>query len=1030
MRPMKTGERAVHAMRSELGIGRVTHFYGDGRCDLVFDGVSFSGIPLSSVHSVEAELVLAELDGLLADFKYDQASANYVDHYQPYLSEPEFRDRLAKAVSAQEAARIASERARLLGELDGLLDRNCFDQADQHYLNQCCSWYSRLAYDDRRAIAVRSNEIVEAYAGSSLQELDSLYLDWGDPRFAPAEFAQMKVPKVLLRMARLGMPLDEEQLLACARPERHRLIRARAGSGKTRTLAAIAALSIHDESLTADQVLVLAFNKKAAREIGDRVRSAAGVAEFRNARTFHSLAWHLADHADRSLIFDDGNLEPSRQKQVGFVERILASIMNPAFREFLYEFFRRELEQLDRLGSGLSGQEYLTFRRAMTNYTLGGDAVKSNGEKFVADFLFEHGIEYAYEKVYSWSKDDRLQGGIYRPDFSILHSGKDYVLEHWAIDPDSPYSQLPSWWEMSARDYRSQILDKRAFWADRGVRLIETHTGMLTQGREAFEARLRDLLEEASILCHKLPHYLLVERVASAPRNVSRMSGLFLQFISRAKKRGWSVDAVAAVVGENPDPEPRNRVFHEMAIRAYAAYAEQLTDEQKMDFDDLLVSAAETVGKRGGTARLKLDRNQSIALSDLRWVLIDEFQDFSELYYRLIDAILQANPSIRVTAVGDDWQAINGFAGAQLTFFERFDEFFPGAGEATITMNRRSGRAIVDSGNQLMWGKGRPARASKDFDGEITLVCVDKVWPEDGSIYLQLATTEREQGRLSVSFELARALKACVDCIVESIYVDAELGLRWMPRILLLARTSRAYNLTLSDFRDRLVRALRLRSDLPELANFSARGGRPNDDAELDLIQAMTAHKAKGKEADTVIVLQATANQFPLVHADNQLFGPFGVDGANVLAEERRLFYVAVTRAEYRLMLLTETGNMSPYIAEMVPKDRAQDPAVDGSVSATGDIASRIALCLGASDQQELIRRNISPQALRAWSELQSAGLGVPTPGYSLSGSLQAELAWPDACPPTAILTGTHERFADQWRARGWLPVVSPVERG
>ena len=100
----------------------------------------------------------------------------------------------------------------------------------------------------------------------------------------------------------------------------------------------------------------------------------------------HSLAWQLADHAGRELIFDDGNLSPSRRKQTGFVERLIGSIMNPAFRETLYDFFRHELEQLDRLGSNLSIDEYFTFRRSITDYTLAGETVKSNGEKIIADF--------------------------------------------------------------------------------------------------------------------------------------------------------------------------------------------------------------------------------------------------------------------------------------------------------------------------------------------------------------------------------------------------------------------------------------------------------------------------------------------------------------------------------------------------------------------------------------------------------------------------------------------------------------------
>ncbi len=80
------------------------------------------------------------------------------------------------------------------------------------------------------------------------------------------------------------------------------------------------------------------------------------------------------------------------------------------------------------------------------------------------------------------------------------------------------------------------------------------------------------------------------------------------------------------------------------------------------------------------------------------------------------------------------------------------------------------------------------------------------------------------------------------------------------------------------------------------------------------MVTAITAHGSKGQEAHTVIILDATQRQFPKVHPDNLLFRPFGVTPKAVLDEERRLFYVAMTRAEHRLFVLTEKGDESPYL--------------------------------------------------------------------------------------------------------------------
>jgi DNA helicase-4 len=876
------------------------------------------------------------------------------------------------------------------------------------------------AYDgpSERARAVR--EWMQGYPKSSLSRLDEQH-PHRFPELSAEDYARLKLPKLRVRLARLGLPLNDEQLLACARPERHRLIRARAGSGKTRTLAAQAALAIHDESLDPNQVLVLAFNKKAAAEIGERIRNAAGIAEFKNARTFHSLAWQLADHAGRDLIFDDGNLSPSRRKLTGFVERLIESIMNPAFREQLYEFFRHELEQLDCLGSTLSKEDYTSFRRSLADYTLGGETVKSNGEKFIADFLFEHGVSYKYEQVWSWDVTNRLRGLPYRPDFCIINDGRDFVLEHWAINPDDPAAEVPTWWETTTSEYREQIKAKREFWATRGISLLETHSEMLTEGREAFEQRLTSIFKESGFRIKRLPHEELVRRVTEAPRTVSRMAALFVQFISRAKKRGWKPKDVVSILQSSPDPEPRNRVFHEMAAHAYAMYERRLTEISAIDFDDLLISAAECVKLDGPTARLLLDRNDSIAIGDLRWILIDEFQDFSELYYRLISEILNVNPNIRIVSVGDDWQAINGFAGAQLTFFSRFSQCFAGAGTAAISTNRRSGRAIIGAANKLMVGCGVPALAHHKWHGRISTVMIDKIRLEGESSYVQVATRTRDDGGRTVNWELAKALKACSDFIAESAFSLPKDNTRWLPTVLILARTDRAYGTTLADFGRRLETVLVSHPDLQDLASRICVGNPPQWDAAVRSIEVMTVHKAKGKEADTVIVLEAVSRQFPKLHADNQLFGPFGVTAADVLAEERRLFYVALTRAEHRLMLLSESGKESPY-QDAMRGDQLAEVRVDHSVgSSLGDAEIDVlSAYLDRIDRSVLVSHNISCAAKRAWEHSAELLAKLPEVGFSLGDDLHAELAWPDLKPPVAVLTGQHRAYAASWTEAGW----------
>ena len=79
----------------------------------------------------------------------------------------------------------------------------------------------------------------------------------------------------------------------------------------------------------------------------------------------------------------------------------------------------------------------------------------------------------------------------------------------------------------------------------------------------------------------------------------------------------------------------------------------------------------------------------------------------------------------------------------------------------------------------------------------------------------------------------------------------------------------------------------------------------------------MTAHTAKGQEEEAVVVLDASERNFPKIHPDNLLYEIFDVTPAEVLAEERRLFYVAVSRAGEMLWILTEANTVSQYVKKI-----------------------------------------------------------------------------------------------------------------
>jgi len=326
---------------------------------------------------------------------------------------------------------------------------------------------------------------------------------------------------------------------------------------------------------------------------------------------------------------------------------------------------------------------------------------------------------------------------------------------------------------------------------------------------------------------------------------------VFTQFIQKAKKLEMSVEEIEEKINNF---ESKN--FLRLANKIYKEYSECLRRDNFLDFDDLLTKAIEIIEKTKGGCKVR-----GTKLNGLKYLLIDEYQDFSKLFYNLIQAIRKYNPEIKLFCVGDSWQAINGFAGSDLKYFNNFIKYFDDSGVAYLLTNYRSKKEIIDCGNRFMLGENRSFNYQDNAGGEVIVRSVDSGNSTNGY------------------------LKLCAEIIASNPNKS----------IAILHRKNEINNITLESFYKRLIK----------LGNARNR------------IIISTVHKFKGQEADVVIILQATKKLFPLVHPYNDLFKIFGQSDQDILDEEKRLFYVAITRAKEKLFILTERGDESEYL-EMI----------------------------------------------------------------------------------------------------------------
>ena len=742
--------------------------------------------------------------------------------------------------------------------------------------------------------------------------------------------------------------LDNEQALAVALDSEYILTQARAGSGKTRALSSKIVYLIEHEHYSEDSILALAFNTDVPKSINGRTGELLKQHSFlpegskvNIAKTFHKVA--------RDIVRPRGEIIAGYDR-TALIQAVISDLQarNPWFKYKVYEAFKKESFQVG--GKDFSDEESLYFYiRGAQHETLNGETVKSLGEKWIADYLFEHGIKYEYEPAYypsyiqSSCFSDELEGATIKqfldqnavsengrtkrrtikPDF--LLSDYNLVWEHWGIDESNPPKDKKALWAegMSWQEYFERMQWKRCFWSAKWRKglykkilintpskaqfhlnriasidgLIETSVIDMNQGREQFESTLSSALDALGVSHNRRNQDEIVEEAWE--KQIKRFTKMMETFIDKYEQKypGNKYREFKELLSRQESSE-RSSDFLKLACLVLRRYQKILRTSKKpkrfapfskylCDFDMLLADATDTIE----------NGNADTSIKKIKYLLIDEYQDFSDLFYGFIQSIIKRNPSINVFCVGDNWQAINRFMGADTYYYDHFGDCFPSARFVNINTNYRCEQNIINSSNYFMKASGykeAPAVGHKPGMGNVTVYNTNDVflamreeYPsyEEDSKLLTFFSTDR-----SVSLDIARYLKMIVQII------------QWYKgqEILILNRTQRfAGHYELTVLKSCLNRFMK------NEYNFT--------DDELENVSVMTMHASKGLEADVVILLECNEGMLPKIHPDNELYYIFGESPKLNYKDEEKLFYVALTRAKRSVFLLYDQ-NPSPFL--------------------------------------------------------------------------------------------------------------------
>ena len=666
-----------------------------------------------------------------------------------------------------------------------------------------------------------------------------------------------------------GMSLDAEQATAVGAVNGNVLVTARAGSGKTRVLTA-RALFLHKHcGVPVHRIMLLAFNRRAASEMESRLREWLGD-DIPHVMTFHALAYALV-HPSEKLLFDDK--DEGKQHLSEVTQQVIDEhVRNPDFvdriRNLMLEHFKADWSRIETGGYHLSSNEFLDHRYSLQHETLRGDRVSSFGQKVIANLLTEHDVPYWFKRTIRWG-GRRLQA-----DFSIPRGPQPNLYIRFT---DATHSDDDAPWK--------KLADAVKTGKFKGVLLEYGPNDLQALGNAGFAERLCDDLREHGLKPRRLDADELWKAVRD--RALDSFAQAMVNFVGRCRQRAWSLEeldhyAIQRKMNENASDYEIE--FYRIGRRVYEAYLARLDRDELEDFNGLMLKAAERV--KGGTTRFERKGNAG-DIRDIDYLHIDEYQDFSRSFYELTSTMREANPDMTVFAVGDDWQAINGFAGSDLAYFHNFDEHFPKAQHLSITQNYRSQKKIVNASNALLAAEDELAEAVNKDDGLVEVCNLDKFVPTPLE---REALRERKRSSSSGADEHEIAVARIAQWLAQ----EGEVTLLNRTRDLdaLPGRTPKAAQVAL---RESMIEELR------------------------EHIIVDTAHSYKGLECDSVVILDAVANHYPLIHP-HWIFGQiFGDSLASIEAAELRLFYVAVSRARQRLIICTQHAKRSPFL-DMVQK--------------------------------------------------------------------------------------------------------------
>ena len=718
-----------------------------------------------------------------------------------------------------------------------------------------------------------------------------------------------------------GKSLDSQQREAIVVDEDAVKVIAGAGSGKTFTIQGKVKYLTEKRDVDPSEILAISFSNASVDDLKERI------AEPIDIKTFHKVGKDILTQYNQYSRPDTSALKR-------IIKRYLTkkALKNEDISKKLIEFFSFYInvppsdDDIKYEGDLLDWQEgvdFSTLKRRFKNKqreTLNNEIVRSYEELYIANFLFIYGIKYTYEKIYSYPNKnferefnkfkeflfsfneeipDELKNDItkdllnltdifeeyeikdYLPDFYL----DDYniYIEHFGLNRNCENHLIGG---KSSEEYVKEMEWKRKVHKKYGTTLIETFSYYQSENR--LLTRLAEKLQAQGVEFNEID-YREVYRILLENKTIKEWEDfivLLKTFIELFKGNNYDETKFKEFydyVGGLKDSFSKDRTiaFLKIVEEIYNDYEAYLLKIKKIDFNDMINKASDCIVKNG------LDL-------PYKYIIVDEYQDTSFTRYNLLRNICDSIGA-KIMVVGDDWQSIYSFSGCDVNIFTKFDNFFDVCETRYIEKTYRNSQQLIDASSNFVMKNPDQTRkelkSSKSLKYPIKLVNFDNDFDE------------------ILKFEL----------IIKNIINQSTFKNK---KILILGRNNKDIFNLLKNFNvenEYGKRKFEILGDEDKLRRnkFVKIVYRESPDVNIEY---RTVHQSKGLECDNVILinLKNWKAGFPNKMVDDPVLNFVKRNGDSFsYAEERRLFYVALTRTKNNVYLLAPYFKSSMFVQEL-----------------------------------------------------------------------------------------------------------------